>query len=451
MDYKTIHSVYFVGIGGIGMSALARFFHQQGASVGGYDRTRTRLTQTLEREGILIHYDEDPKKVREDADVYVYTPAIPQDHPVMAKIRAKGWPLYKRAEVLGLLSRHFKTIAVAGTHGKTTVSSMITHLMREARIKVNAFIGGIAVNLGSNFVFDPDAEWLVVEADEYDRSFLHLHPDIAVVTAVDADHLDIYGSAESLINSFEEFLRQIRPQGQLLMHRRLTLQCPDHVLCQTYGIGDTADFRAGQPDVWQRQMRFSFYFHNTQLDDLRMSLPGGYNVENALAAFAVALKAGASVQALQKGLLSFRGVERRFDIKVNREEAVYVDDYAHHPEELKAVITAAKAFFPGKKLVAVFQPHLYSRTRDFADEFAKSLELLDELILLDIYPAREKPVPGVSSFMLAQRMQHTPVKVLSKQQVLTYVREKKPSLFMTLGAGDIDELVDPILQMMKKQ
>ena len=449
MEFNNIHKVYFVGIGGIGMSALARFFHQQGAQVSGYDRTQTPLTQKLEEEGMCVHYQDDVQQLPGDADLYIYTPAIPEEHHELSWIRKNKKPLYKRSEVLGMLSKEFETIAVAGTHGKTTISSMITHLLKSAGKPVNAFIGGISVNLNSNFVIHENAEWMVVEADEYDKSFLQLEPDIAVISAMDEDHLDVYGSGSSMQVTFEAFLKKTKSRGRAFIHENVKITRNLNINVKTYSFSSESDVYAELPEIEQGKMSFKFHFPEFITGKLEMGMPGQYNVENALVASAVAKELGLDEQAIRAGLKSYKGVKRRFEIRVNSPEHIYIDDYAHHPEELAACIKAARSFFPGRKLVAAFQPHLYSRTRDFADGFAESLQMLDYVLLLDIYPAREKPIPGISSQMLADKMDPEKVSVLSKQQVLDFVKQNKPELFMTLGAGNIDQLVEPVTDILK--
>ncbi|MCF8218406.1 MAG: UDP-N-acetylmuramate--L-alanine ligase [Bacteroidales bacterium] len=449
MNFNNIHKVYFVGIGGIGMSALARFFHQRGAMVSGYDRTQTPLTQKLQEEGIRVHYQDDIKKVPADADLYVYTPAIPYEHAGLTWIRNNKSQLYKRSEILGMLSKKFKTIAVAGTHGKTTISSMITHLLISAGKQVNAFIGGISVNIDSNFVFNEDAEWMVVEADEYDKSFLQLEPDIAVVSAIDDDHLDVYGSGSTLRDTFKAFVGKTTEQGRVYIHEKVKINEPKGIEVITYGFSADSDVYADLPEVNQGMMNFAFHFPEFIVQNLVMEMPGEYNVENALVASAVGKELGLGAKEIREGLKSYKGVKRRFEIRVNSPKHIYIDDYAHHPRELSACIKAARSFFPEKKLIGAFQPHLYSRTRDFVEGFAQSLQMLDYVLLLDIYPAREEPIPGVSSQMIADRMDPGKVRVLSKQEVLEFVKQKKPELFMTLGAGDIDQLVEPLTDILK--
>ncbi|MCF8332296.1 MAG: UDP-N-acetylmuramate--L-alanine ligase [Bacteroidales bacterium] len=451
MNYKNIHKVYFIGIGGIGMSALARFFNQFGADVSGYDLTETKLTMQLQKEGIQVHYDDNPLDVPSDADLYIYTPAIPDDHKELKSIRDKGIKVYKRSEILGLLARNFKAIAVAGTHGKTTTSSIITHLLLSANRQVNAFIGGISVDLDSNFVFSDKAELMVVEADEYDRSFLNLYPDVAVITAIDEDHLDVYGSAEQLISTFDEFMCQVNDEGRLIVNEAVETEELKKKPAIRYGFSEGLDLYAENLRIAKGQMLFDIRSKNHKWTDLNLSMPGRHNVENALAAIQVCMELGMSEEEIRSGLNTYSGVQRRFEIRVNKKDQVYVDDYAHHPKELEACIKAARSFFPGKKITGAFQPHLFSRTRDFADGFAKSLQLLDEIILLDIYPAREKPIPGINTEMLAQKIGIDKVKVLSKRKLLEYVEHNKPELFLTLGAGDIDNLVEPITKILSKE
>lgn len=450
MDYKRIHKVYFAGIGGIGMSALARFFKQLGADVSGYDKTETPLTRQLMLEGIRVHYQDQPSMVPQDADLYIYTPAIPGHHKELNFIKAGGFPLYKRSEVLGLLSQNFKTIAVAGTHGKTTISSMITHLLLSAGVPVNAFIGGISTNLNSNFVFDHNAEIMVVEADEYDRSFLKLHPDLAVISSIDEDHLDVYGSGDSLKSSFSEFLAKTGKGGTAIIQQQVNLQAPEHINILRYGLCYECRIKADDIRAESGKMVFRLHFDGGSTQEMYLGLPGKHNIENAVAACALAWHLGLSEEEIRRGLDTYTGVKRRFEILVNTQQHVYVDDYAHHPRELEAAIKAARDFFPGRKITGVFQPHLFTRTRDLACGFAESLRLLDEIILMEIYPARETPLPGISSAMLAGRIGNRDVKVLSHGQVLKYVEQNKPELLMTLGAGDIDRIVEPLKNIMKQ-
>ncbi len=451
MHPEKITEVYFIGIGGIGMSALARFFHRQGARVSGYDRTQTRLTKDLEQEGISIHYVDHPDHVPSGADLYVYTPAIPQDHKGLQYIRRNNLPLYKRSQILGMLSEQYLTIAVAGTHGKTTISSMVAHLLLQCGIPANAFVGGVSVNLQSNYHYDPDARVMVVEADEYDRSFLRLSPHHALISAVDADHLDIYGSGEKLHRAFVQFLERINPRGTALIHEEVSLSGPAGLPVETYGRSTQSNYYVKNIRKENGQMCFDASMNGEQVKGISLAMPGAYNVENALAAMALVCRLGPSPQEVAKALSAYKGVKRRFEIRVHSPQQVYIDDYAHHPQEIKACIEAAKEFFPGRELTVAFQPHLYSRTRDFYKGFAQSLELADKVILLEIYPAREKPVPGVSAQMILNELSPGKGRVLKDSLLPEYVRKSRPPLFMTLGAGDIDRLTGPIAQQMERQ
>ncbi len=447
MDLNDIKKVYFIGIGGIGMSALARYFLGRGAEVHGYDRTATPLTRGLEAEGMRLHYHEAPELVPDAIDLVVYTPAVPASHLELQYFRARGIEPKKRAEVLGIISRGMKTVAIAGTHGKTTTSSITTHLLRSSGIDCTAFLGGIAVNLGSNFV-QGKSEWVVVEADEFDRSFLHLYPDLAGILSTDADHLDIYGDREVLMETgFRAFARQVKPGGSLWLQYQIKEQFPG-LEARTFGVegGDCYSTNIRVNDGY-----FVFDYHSPGLiwEKLRFPLPGRHNVENATLAISIARQLGATEAAIREGLLSFRGVKRRFEAIYRDEAIAYFDDYAHHPTELKAAIAAARELFPGRHRTGVFQPHLFSRTRDFADGFAEALDQLDEPILLEIYPARELPLPGVSSDMLRQKMKNPSVRLLAKEQLLEALESVRPGVLLTLGAGDIDTFVQPIRQLLE--
>jgi UDP-N-acetylmuramate--alanine ligase len=448
MQLANLHSLYFIGIGGIGMSALARYFHRRGARVAGYDRTETPLTRQLAAEGMKIHYTAAVDQLPESIDLVVYTPAVPADFPELVALRERGVPIRKRAEVLGIISRGMDCIAIAGTHGKTTTTTLTTHLLHSAGIDANAFLGGIARNFATNYVAG-DSNWVVVEADEYDRSFLHLTPNVAVITSLDPDHLDIYGDHEKMLETgYLAFAQRLVPGGKLIVRWGLSL---DHFTDQenliTFGI-DLGDYRASNvrvEDGW-----FVFDLHTPGAGDTgswRLPLPGRHNVLNALAAIAVCMEIGAEVAPLKTGLAAFKGIARRFDFVVRTPEAVLIDDYAHHPAELNAAITAARELYPDRQLTGIFQPHLYTRTRDFAAEFALALDKLDEPLLLPIYPAREAPIAGVSSQMLLDRMTNPRAKVLDKSSLLDYVRETRPDTVLVLGAGDIDQLVAPLAEI----
>ncbi|MBE7176986.1 MAG: UDP-N-acetylmuramate--L-alanine ligase [Mucilaginibacter polytrichastri] len=444
MDVNNISRVYLVGIGGIGMSALARYFHHRGCVVCGYDKTPTPLTDALISEGMVISFIDEtnviPEAFREPAEgtLIIYTPAVPQDSAILTHFRAEGYVLLKRSEVLGILSQGQKTIAVAGTHGKTTTSCLIAHILKSSGIDCSAFMGGISANYQSNVLFGK-SDIMVVEADEYDRSFLRLHPDIAVITSMDADHLDIYGDGEQLKESFRLFAAQLKEGGTLI--RRTDLDLEGGI---RYSVDGDADVFAKNIHIEGGQFVFDFHTPLHTIEALRLGMPGLHNVENAVAAIEVALAVGVSINDIRTALGSFRGVKRRFEYIVTGADHIYIDDYAHHPEELRACFTSVRMLYPHMKLTVIFQPHLYSRTRDFAYAFAAVLSEVDELILLDIYPAREQPIEGVSAEMIRGKMTMWNTRVCGKEEALDFVRSTKPELLLTVGAGDIDQLVSPI-------
>lgn len=439
-------TIYFLGIGGIGMSALARYFLSKGWKVSGYDKTRTSLTDTLQQEGMNIHYEEDLSLIPDEVNLVVYTPAVPDSHAEYRYFIQQGTRIVKRAELLGIIASAYKTIAIAGTHGKTTTSTMTAHLMFSSAKACIAFLGGISKNYETNLLLSTTTEYLVAEADEFDRSFLQLHPYIAVITSTDADHLDIYGSHASVLDSFTAFTGNILEGGILLLKAGLDLPLRLKPGCRVYRYGmlGEGDFQAVSPELRDGLYHFGFRYPGGVMEDMVLGLPGLYNVENAVAALAAAWLSGAGEQDLRSSLASFSGVMRRFDIRVKSGKLVYIDDYAHHPAELTASITAARAMFPVRKLTGIFQPHLFTRTRDFADEFARSLELLDEVILLPIYPAREQAIPGVSSQMLLEKIKLEHKQLLTKEEIPSGLALNGMELLMTLGAGDIDTLVTPI-------
>ena len=466
MEFKDIRTVYFIGIGGIGMSALARYFAFHGRSVSGYDRTETHLTRQLETEGISIHYEEDVSLIPPQPDLVVYTPAVPADHKELTYYRAQGSTLMKRSEVLGLITNSSFNICVAGTHGKTTISTMIAHILRHSGYGCNAFLGGISVNYDSNYWSDP-RNVCVIEADEYDRSFLRLSPDIAVISAMDADHLDIYGSAEAVREAFIEFSGRLKPGGLLISRKGLARERDlKGDLHWTYGLAgpgngtDTGLAPGPLPDVLATDVRidqgdymFSVLTRDWTLDHVVLPMGGRHNVENATAAIAVAHRLGVAGDKIVAAVSAFRGVKRRFEYIVKTATRIYIDDYAHHPEELRALISGARELYPGMKCTVIFQPHLFSRTRDFADGFAASLDLADEVFLLPIYPARERPIAGVSSRMIADKMSRAVVYLAEKNELLQTlnqrtVRREGPELLITAGAGDIDTLIEPIMRLL---
>jgi UDP-N-acetylmuramate--alanine ligase len=453
-----IHHVYFIGIGGIGMSALARYFKAKGSEVCGYDRTETALTRNLEAEGIAVHYTDDVNaiplsyKVIKDRVLVVYTPAVPASHSELQWFRNRNYTMMKRSEVLGLISRSKKTVAVAGTHGKTSISTMTAHLLTATGAGCDAFLGGISKNYNSNLLLAAGSRYVVAEADEYDRSFLRLHPYIAVVTAMDADHLDIYGTHEALKEAFAQFVSQITPGGMLIIKHGLTLPVPGDVRMFTYSLYNCdADFHAENIRMDGDRYLFSLRTPYGMLENIHIGVPGLVNVENSIAAIAASCLAGADAEKIKAGMASFEGVQRRFDYRVRTGEAVYIDDYAHHPEELRFTIESVRSLYPGKRITGIFQPHLYSRTRDFADEFAQSLSLLDSLILLDIYPAREEPVEGVTSKMIFDKVTIDDKCLCTKGEVINILSNRQPGVLLTLGAGDIDSLVEPIEEMLKSK
>lgn len=450
--------LYFLGIGGIGMSALARYFKAKGYEVAGYDRTPSPLTHCLENEGISIHYIDDPSLIPENIEFVVLTPAIPANALELKYLRDKNVRIVKRAEVLGMLSREHKALAVAGTHGKTTTTALVTHILMTADKRMSAFIGGISRNIDSNVVIGEDKdEFMVMEADEFDRSFLQLAPFVSIVTSIDADHLDIYGDYEHLVASFNEFVDKTSDDGLVIYHANLPIKTTKkHV---TYGL-ENADVTAENIRIVDGETQFDFVVANycalpSYLSNLRnqsslsMRLYGNHNVQNALAAIIVCSYLGVSQEDIRKGLATFKGVQRRFDIRVKNEKHIYIDDYAHHPEEIKAALLAARKVFSDKELTVVFQPHLFTRTRDFMDGFAESLSLADRVILLDIYPARELPIEGVTSAALLERITSKNKMLCSKEELLDTIKSIEPELVMTVGAGDIDRFVPQIENMLK--
>jgi len=456
MEFKDIRTVYFIGIGGIGMSALARYFAFHGKNISGYDRTETQLTRQLVSEGIAIHYEEDISLIPPHPDLVVYTPAVPNDHRELVYYRRQGTTLMKRSEVLGLITNSSFNICVAGTHGKTTISTMIAHVLRHSGYGCNAFLGGISVNYDSNYWSDP-RNVCVIEADEYDRSFLRLSPDIAVISAMDADHLDIYGSAEAVQEAFIEFSSRLKTGGLLLTRKGLLKEsgfCADDHLTYSSDPDNRADVTAADIRIDQGDYLFTVRTHDWTLEHVVLAMGGRHNVENATAAIAVAHRLGIAGDKIVSAVAAFRGVKRRFEYIVKTTTRVYIDDYAHHPEELRALISGAKELYPRMKCTVIFQPHLFTRTRDFADGFAVSLDLADEVFLLPIYPAREQPIAGVSSRLIAEKMTRAKALLVEKAKLLATLNDKVlrgdgPELLITAGAGDIDTLIEPIRQLLE--
>ncbi len=458
-EIHSIDNVYMLGIGGIGMSALARYFLVQGKRVVGYDRVSTRLTDDLIREGSEIHFITDLAFIKDNFPLpekllVIYTPAIPENHIELEFFRKGGYQVIKRAGMLGILSSSQQTIAVAGTHGKTTISTMIAHLLTVAGIPCNAFLGGISKNYQTNALLSEEGEWMVLEADEYDRSFLRIFPHIAVVSSCDADHLDIYGTYENLQEAFCDFIGQVKEGGDLIHHVGLDLPCltgstlaGSSLAKHNYQLGGQAQYYTENIRYQEGSCRFDVHTPEGLIKDLELGIPGNINIENALACIILGKVLKISDEDLRKALASFKGIKRRFDVQIQRDDLVYIDDYAHHPRELEACIGSVRENYPGRKICGVFQPHLYSRTKDFAMGFAKSLSMLDELVLLDIYPAREKPMDGITSKLIFDRVNLKDKMLIQKEQLIAVLSEKKPDLLLTLGAGDIDQMVEPILSL----
>ena len=444
MQLKNIQRVYLIGIGGIGMSGLARYFHHLGCVVCGYDKTSTELTTELQHEGIPVIFDDNAAFIPESFHVpdertlIIYTPAIPKDANIPNFFKDSGFELFKRSQVLGIISKGMYAIAVAGTHGKTTTSTMIAHILKHSGMDCSAFLGGISTNYHTNVLYGKN-NIVVVEADEYDRSFLTLHPDIAIITSMDADHLDIYGDHSHLTESFRLFASQIKPGGKLIHKKGLPLETGF-----AYAVEAEADATGSNIRVEDGDFYFDFSNGKVSINDIKLGIPGTHNVENAVAAIEAALLVNVSPEAIKDALGGFKGVKRRFEYIVKNASHIYIDDYAHHPEELKACIRSIKRLYPDKKLTAIFQPHLYTRTRDFADGFAEALDMVDKLIMLDIYPARELPIEGVSSEMILERMKMRNKRKCGKHEAVDIIKNEKPGLLLTVGAGDIDQLVQPL-------
>jgi UDP-N-acetylmuramate--alanine ligase len=455
MNLDNYHNVYFLGIGGIGMSALARWFMKSGLHVSGYDRTSTVLTSELEHEGMAIHFDDAianiPKQVIENKEktLVVFTPAIPKDHAEHNYLKTQGYTIMKRSEVLGLITKSYKTIGVAGTHGKTTTSSMLAHILKFAKKDMVAFLGGITTNYESNLVMEGKVSantLVVVEADEFDRSFLRLFPEIAVVTSADADHLDIYGDHESMLTSFRDYVKQIKKGGALIIHESIEEKIASgvtHVTKHIYSMS-RGQFFAGNITAHSGFFEFDLCGLGAAVERIRLGVPGFHNVENAIAASVAAKLCGVDIKTIKEALASFQGVKRRFEFVVKGNKVIFVDDYAHHPTEIEAFLKSMKSMYPRRKLTVIFQPHLFTRTRDFADGFAKSLSIADELVLMDIYPARELPIPGVDADMIFKDIT-SKVKIrCGKKDLMEKLEAMDIDVLATVGAGDIDTFVQPI-------
>lgn len=458
-NLQNIKNVYFLGIGGIGMSALARYFKATGRNVAGYDRTETVLTNALQSEGIAVHFEDDirniPSNWNPGETLAVFTPALPDDHNELAWFREKPISLLKRAKVLGLVCNERNGIAVAGTHGKTTVSTMAATILQKTEKSCGAFLGGISKNFGSNLLLPQEnSEWIVAEADEFDRSFLHLYPQLALVTSLDADHLDIYGEKGKIVESFEKFISQIKPGGKLVLKRGVELDVrKTNAQVFSYALEGEADFCTANLKLSSEGGFYEFDLRTPGgiISGCRLNYPGLINVENAVGAAALAFLASATPDEIKIGLDNYQGVQRRFDVKYKTDKQVYIDDYAHHPAELKAVISSVKALYPNRKVTGIFQPHLYSRTRDFASEFATSLDMLDEPVLVPIYPAREEPIPGINSETIFEKMQNENKFLVEKEEVSSLLEHRETEIVMTMGAGNIDGIGNDIIDVLKQK
>lgn len=458
MDVNTIKSVYFIGAGGIGMSALVRYFLSKGKIVAGYDRTPSELTEKLIEEGADIHYEENvtliPEECRKkESTLIVFTPAIPETHKELQYFRNNGFEILKRAQVLGMLTRTEKGLCVAGTHGKTTTSSMAAHLLHQSHVGCNAFLGGISKNYKTNLLLSATSEYVVIEADEFDRSFHQLTPYATVITAVDSDHLDIYGTREAYLESFNKYTSLIVPGGYLIAKKGIELspRVQENVKVYTYGIKE-GDFRAENIRIGNGEIIFDYISPFGDIKDIQLGVPVYVNIENGVAAMALAQIAGVTNEEIKKAMPTFGGVDRRFDFKIKENNLVFLSDYAHHPAEIKQSILSVKALYPGKKVTVIFQPHLYTRTRDFYKEFASSLSLADEVILLDIYPARELPIEGVTSRLIYDNLANTAAATMcSKEELLSLIAEKNIEILIALGAGDIDNMVPQICNILKNK
>ena len=458
MDINTLKSVYFIGAGGIGMSALVRYFLSKGKKVGGYDRTPSELTQKLIEEGADIHYEEAVNLISDDfldatSTLIIYTPAIPENHAELQYFRSHGFSIQKRSQVLGMLTRSCKGLCAAGTHGKTTTSTMTAHLLHQSSVGCDAFLGGISKNYGTNLLLSDNSEYVVIEADEFDRSFHWLTPYATVITATDADHLDIYGTEEAYLESFNHYTSLIQPGGALIMRQGIHLspRLQEGVRLYTYST-EEGDFHAENIRIGSGEIFFDYVSPLGNIKDIQLGVPVAINIENGIAAMALAQLSGVTPEEIKAGMASFQGVDRRFDFKVKTDNVVYLSDYAHHPEEIKQSILSMRSLYADKKLTGVFQPHLYSRTRDFYRDFADSLSLLDEVILTEIYPARELPIEGVSSRLIYDHLRPGIEKSLCrKEEIVQTLRDKKIEVLITLGAGDIENYAGPISEMLHER
>lgn len=447
MNIKEYSHIYFLGIGGIGMSALARYFHANNWQVSGYDKTRTKLTDSLEKEGIQISFEDDLASLssayrNEKNCLVIYTPAIPADSVLRNYFYTGNFNVIKRAKALGLISENSKTLGVAGTHGKTTTSTLLAHVLHQSHLGCNAFLGGISSNYNSNLILNTKSEYAVVEADEFDQSFLQLSPYASIITSTDADHLDIYGDSENMLQSFQAYANLTQANGIIIAEEKLELEYK--AKHKTYSVDGIGSYNTSNIRIEDEKFIFDLSYENNQWKNIELGLPGIHNAENATAVIALCLFLGLSETEIRTGLATFKGVKRRFEYQIKSQDKIYIDDYAHHPTEIKALLKSVKLLYPTKKTVGIFQPHLFSRTQDFMQEFATELSQLDECILLPIYPARELPIEGITSEALAQLMSNKNVKVLSPEECLKHLGEIQPELTLTIGAGNIDKIIDPL-------
>jgi UDP-N-acetylmuramate--alanine ligase len=446
MNSKTY---YFIGIGGIGMSAIARYLNNNGHKVYGYDRTQTQLSIQLEQEGMNISYEDDPTCLPSNIDLVIYTPAIPKDNKILQEVINRGLKLEKRAIALSEIIKDKKVIAISGTHGKTTISGLLAHLLHNSKIGCSAFLGGIANNYSTNMLCNEKSEYVVVEADEYDRSFLQLRPYIAAITSISPDHLDIYQNRDNLEQAFTQFANQTNKNGRIFLKKEVSIETNTDIATNTYSLTNIeSDYYAWNLRVSNGSYYFDYHTPEKIYYDMQMTYPGIHNIENAILALSIALTLGVSEYELRSALKSFKGMKRRFDLKFKTAETIYYDDYAHHPEEIEATITSLRHLYPNKRICGIFQPHLYSRTKDFADEFAKALEELDDIILLPIYPAREEPIPGITSKTILHKINKMDKYHVTKEQLFPLLSALQPQLLVTLGAGDIDQLIEPIIELL---
>lgn len=455
MELKDIKSIYFIGAGGIGMSAIARYFMKKGKNVAGYDKTPSNLTRQLEQEGMDIHYDENVDSIPEacknkENTLVVYTPAIPESHKELAYFRQEGFEIEKRAQVLGMLTRTHKGLCFAGTHGKTTTSTMCAHIMHQSKNDCNAFLGGISKNYSTNYILSEKSDYVVIEADEFDRSFHQLRPWMSVITSTDPDHLDIYGTKEAYLESFRHYTTLIKPGGALIIHKGLEMKADVNSDVRVYEYAlDEGDFHAGNIKIGNGKITFDFISPIENVTDIELGHPIPINIENGVAAMAMAQLCGCTADELRNGMKTYRGVDRRFDFRINKENIVFLSDYAHHPKEIYQSAKSIRELYKDKKITAIFQPHLYTRTRDFYKDFADSLSLLDRVVLCDIYPAREEPIPGVSSQLILDNLKPGVEKrLIKKEDILDFVNAGDFEVLLILGAGDLDNYVPQIAEIL---